>query len=1049
MTFLLCTSRAYGWLDPAAGGVSVIPNTEDNQFAFYSGPTGQDEWLLNFGASTSIRAKGYDDPAALKWDLSFLQGATIIEAELHLCLTSGSQINALVASTINMPWNEGTKYGSTAGAGDSCWRWRSYPDVEWTYPGSDFSTATFGNFGTLVSFGYSHADTFRRYSDDGNNWVAMKLDPSLVYAMILDNHGLTVTDPRFGFDNGNPKFFTSEQNSMVQPRLYISYEWPSSISVPNQVTSATVEPGEGPGEAVLSFDAPETSPHDNPAFGYEVRYATDGDFDSAGQAERWRIPRPGAQGSRDRLLLEGLESGSTYMFWVKPYEKHGYGPDPVMVSMTVPEYQSPSLKQGTEIQADPEGKSIQEIPGVLRYWACSELAKVNPLTGNRITDGYTSSGSDDYKKANAVWDAAANTILLHPVRNQIVGFQVIIERLLPSLTGLSVEASDLVGPGGAIIDAADNLEFFRLHYSSDSVPYPDPAIPLSFPFSDNFSIPSVNNSGGVFQSIWADLYIPRDAVPGDYSGMVQIDGNELTEPVVINLQVAVTSPVLPDSPTFFLDLNGYGNKWSSTASRYQVFQLAHKHRMVPNTLPYGWAENWLSDRTPQLSGSGSSLAIDDWGDFAEYYGPFFDGSAFSPDHPEHPYHGPGELTGIANFYTTGFEGWPISISDPAIGYDGSAIGGQGHAYWKSLVDAGGTDIQSFWLESPDVMEAFPESYSEGTRNVWRDFAEYAQAHGWTTAFQYYLNNKRSYSGTSALWTLEEQYVADDFRADAFFMKLCREGWESANAPDTRFQWRIDTSTRWQQNWGQLRGIANLRVQGDGKYWDYRQDRYRRYTEQQPEQRWWYGTGPGRENPLFDHAAEILLHWSHGMDGGLPYWDTFQNNWTTAEGSDSVGEDADLSLMLSGSSVPGHGYFDGRIATVRMKGMRYGQQLAELLNLLAAQPGWNRNRVARALSDRYGDHSGTGYDAFGGDEYNGLTISDYFALTQDIIASLELCLLRGDINNDRVIDLRDAIGALQVQVGVYEGTVRLEADVDDDGRVGMTEALFILHRETQP
>ena len=190
-------------------------NSEDNQFAFYNGPSGQAEWLYNNGARSSVRLKGYDDPSGFLWDLSAYSGVVVEEAELHLCLTGGSVINALVVSTINAEWTEGGGWGSTASAGEPCWRWRSYPDGEWTFVGSDFSTASFGNFGTLTSFGYKHNDTFRQYSFGGYDWIAMKLDPSIVYAMVLDNYGIVVTDPRFGSENGNPKVYSSEQNSLL------------------------------------------------------------------------------------------------------------------------------------------------------------------------------------------------------------------------------------------------------------------------------------------------------------------------------------------------------------------------------------------------------------------------------------------------------------------------------------------------------------------------------------------------------------------------------------------------------------------------------------------------------------------------------------------------------------------------------------------------------------------------------------------------------------------------------------------------------------------
>ena len=56
---------------------------------------------------------------------------------------------------------------------------------------------------------------------------------------------------------------------------------------------------------------------------------------------------------------------------------------------------------------DPAGRTVREVPGALRYWACPAATKVNPTTGNRLADGYAASGADDYKKANVVWNAAA------------------------------------------------------------------------------------------------------------------------------------------------------------------------------------------------------------------------------------------------------------------------------------------------------------------------------------------------------------------------------------------------------------------------------------------------------------------------------------------------------------------------------------------------------------------------------------------------------------------------------------------------------------------
>lgn len=57
------------------------------------------------------------------------------------------------------------------------------------------------------------------------------------------------------------------------------------------------------------------------------------------------------------------------------------------------------------------------------------------------------------------------------------------------------------------------------------------------------------------------------------------------------------------------------------------------------------------------------------------------------------------------------------------------------------------------------------------------------------------------------------------------------------------------------------------------------------------------------------------------------------------------------------------------------------------------------------------------------------------------------LVLGDINNDEIVDIEDAILALRVLVGFQpQEPINLLADVDGDGKIGMEEVLYIL-RET--
>lgn len=57
-------------------------------------------------------------------------------------------------------------------------------------------------------------------------------------------------------------------------------------------------------------------------------------------------------------------------------------------------------------------------------------------------------------------------------------------------------------------------------------------------------------------------------------------------------------------------------------------------------------------------------------------------------------------------------------------------------------------------------------------------------------------------------------------------------------------------------------------------------------------------------------------------------------------------------------------------------------------------------------------------------------------------------LPGDVNNDRSVDLADAISALKVLTGNQTGAMK-EADVNGDDVIGMEEAVYILRKESTP
>ncbi len=50
---------------------------------------------------------------------------------------------------------------------------------------------------------------------------------------------------------------------------------------------------------------------------------------------------------------------------------------------------------------------------------------------------------------------------------------------------------------------------------------------------------------------------------------------------------------------------------------------------------------------------------------------------------------------------------------------------------------------------------------------------------------------------------------------------------------------------------------------------------------------------------------------------------------------------------------------------------------------------------------------------------------------------------GDVSGDGTVDLRDAILVLKVLAGISDKGIYTEADVSEDGNIGMEEVIFIL------
>jgi len=135
---------------------------------------------------------------------------------------------------------------------------------------------------------------------------------------------------------------------------------------------------------------------------------------------------------------------------------------------------------------------------------------------------------------------------IRAARGEWESFQIVIQAPPGGLTNVSVDLSDLQGPGGQVIPQS-SFSLYREHYVfvSSSSPdwrgsnrplgsgwYPDALIPFRDPST---GLPPVgatltavpfNLLEGQNQPIWVDLLVPRNAEQGQYSGTYTVTSNE-------------------------------------------------------------------------------------------------------------------------------------------------------------------------------------------------------------------------------------------------------------------------------------------------------------------------------------------------------------------------------------------------------------------------------------------------------------------------------------------------------------------------------------------
>ena len=236
------------------------------------------------------------------------------------------------------------------------------------------------------------------------------------------------------------------------------------------------------------------------------------------------------------------------------------------------------------------------------------------------------------RNGNSVWQDGC--ISLFAARNEVIGFQVILQAGPEGAAGVNVLLGDLSRDSGGTIlfwrpepkDPTDTrgrqIERFQQHYLHITKPsppgwfYDEEARPKSMtgwvpdalvPFNarDEAAISIEPNAN---QGVWFDIYVPRDDTPaGVYRGTVQVSENRRTT-YEIPVSLTVLDCALPDTNHFhtmiFLAEDDIrrrhgvdGEIADEITARYH--RLAHRHRVE---FTYGYSPDASPRLLDQLSG---------------------------------------------------------------------------------------------------------------------------------------------------------------------------------------------------------------------------------------------------------------------------------------------------------------------------------------------------------------------------------------------------------------------------------------------------------------
>ena len=816
VNFLSCAWQveAFGWQAQSPGeGVATkkIPVIRDTWLSSV-----EQERLGSNGGASRLKLKSYQEMSIVDFDSSGLKGRVIERAFLHVNVADKKPLLRISTSSVSAEWSEGnaTGYGQEDGA--STFQMRKYPDVPWSYPGSDLTSVILGS-------GSSWWNSYEPSKVDQKGWQSIEVSRDVIGARVAGlSDGILVFDDvgsewkRTGdkfevFPFPNRYFFSRQQNASVAP--YFTFELGVEDRLAPKIPSNLVAAGQDlpSGEAMVEWTTPADQ---GPAgtLGFEV--TLDGK-----RVPLYLVPKAAQPGEKVQMHLRdlNLDPTQTVELSVAAIDRAGnVGPAAkIRVSLSNMKSWSPkrayTVRQPSQTNATGDDVALQwPHIGNAEYALIDELDKVNLITGTLIPHK-----ENRYWVENHLWSAKRGEITLAGAKKEWIALQLVVrDSAVTNMTAtLTLQDSKKIIPIAvgryAPIVQGDGL-------------FGDPIVPLArWGNGEGFE-----NKNAKFVCFHLELYLPDDLPAGLHQGKLSLRLNQTA--IELKTQLQLWDLEIPNELSFLPEMNCYG----LPKNELDYYRLAHRHRTVLNRLPY-YHNGRVSDGcAPKLNGNKM-----DWAQWDERFSPLLTGKAFADL----------ERGGvpIECFYLPLFENWPIPIEP--------------------------NYTESYWA---DV--ALSEAYRAQFEAASNEIASHIKAKKWDkTLFHFYLNGKnnfkeRGWSRSTCPWILDEPAHYQDFDALRWFGQAFQNGSIGAGANNVVF--RTDVSRpEWQRE--VLDGLVGYAVVSSAvrRYPRHVLDRARKNMEKVIE----YGTSNRLDQPNIQPEAWCVDAWSLGLNGVLP-WQTIGN-----------------------------------------------------------------------------------------------------------------------------------------------------------------------------